>query len=181
MIDEAFREYSETVADTKAGMLWQPIQKLMKKAKQNRRTTQMANLSLGDENGQFAGQPMPALDANPQPGMPAQWQTTDAGSYANPRMDGISQSGTWVNGLLGPGSMSSNVPAPPSSEGLDELALRYGLQPNSFAFESVEPNASQEPDDLLDMAWTNWEGFVGDVNFYDFDMPDLTEGFPRQL
>lgn len=178
MVDEAFQRYSETVADTKTGMLWQPIQKLMKKAKQNRRTAQMANLSLEDGKQESRGQPMPALDTNLQPGLPTQWQTISAGNYANVRMDGISQPGMWVNGLLGPATMSSSVSPSPLNKGLDEPTPTPGLQPDSFAFD-VEPNATQQCDDPLDMAWMNWEGFVGDVSLYDFDMPDLTEGFLR--
>ena len=180
MVDEAFQQYSETVADTKTGMLWQPIQKLMKKAKQNRRTAQMANLSLGDENQRFARQTMPALDASLQPEMSTQGQTRGADNNADDRMDGIARSGVWDNGLLGPGSTSSAIPAPPLGEGLDGLAPTPGSRPDSFPFDLADSNATQGPSDPLDMAWMNWEGFVGDVNFYDFEMPDLTEGFPRQ-
>ncbi len=179
MVDEAFQQYSETVADTKKGMLWQPILKLMKQAKQNRKTVKMANLSLEDRKPELAGLPMPALDAYLQPGISIQEQTEGAGNEAVTRMDEILQSGKWVNGLLDPGSMSTDILDPLLNEGLDGLTPPPGLQPDSSAFDLVETNATEEPGDLVDMAWMNWEGFVGDVNFYDFEMPDLTEGFPR--
>lgn len=139
----------------------------------------MAKLSLDDKRQDFTGQPVPALDANLQPELPTQWQTIDAGGHANTRTEGISQSGMWDNGLLGPGSMSSSVPPSPSDGSLDRLMPTPGLLPDSFEFGLVELNATQESDYPLDMAWMNWEGFVGDVNLYDFDMPDLTEGFLR--
>lgn len=179
MVDEAFQQYSETVADTKKGMLWQPIQKLMKQAKQNRKTVKLGNLSLEDKQQELAGLPMPALEASLQPGLSIQEQTEGAGDDANTRMDEILQSGKWVNGILDTASTSFNVLDTSSSEGLDGLTSPPGLQSDSSAFDLVETNATEEPGDLVDMAWMNWEGFVGDVNFYDFEMPDLTEGFPR--
>lgn len=180
VVDEAFQVYSETVADTKTGMLWRPIQKLMKKAKQNRNLAQMAKLNLANKDQDLAQKagPTPAPNASIPQAWLAQGQTSTADNTTQTGANGTFRPGIWENGLLGPGSTSSSLQNPLPNENLDGRAPTPGGLPDNYAFNMGTPNMTQASGDPY-MAWMDWEGFIGDVNF-DFEMPDLTGDFPQQ-
>lgn len=179
VVDAAFQQYSEIVADTKTGMLWQPIQKLMKKAKQNRRTAQMAILGLGNADQDTAMQPLPTTAANPPPRSPERGQTTSAERNLNARMDTFAPLGVWGDGILGPGSIGPNGPLSSSNDRPGAPTPTTNWTPDGFLFDTADSNSYQEPDNLMDMSWMNWEGFLGDMNVSDLEIPD-SAGAPLQ-
>lgn len=186
VVDIAFQRYAEQVADTERGMLWQPIEKLMKRAKQNREIAriEMANLRVQDQAAAFTN----AVAPTPGPDIPSKLSLTDsrtplqnqgldpgAGMYhaaGNPLI------GLWNAGLLGPGSINPSTPLMQTN--MDGLASTAGL--NDTGSLPLDPPALSSTENAgfpLDMAWTSWEDFVGDVNLTDFDPSDPTAGFPQ--
>lgn len=166
VVDVAFQEYPESVADSKSGMLWQPIQKLMKKAKQNRQTAGMASLNLGDEGNKASSLPIPVQSTFQGP-MESPFNITQPEIGLNSTSTSYednsqgSQIGVWNAGLLGPGSTESNVPAPSALDDIGSLPPLNDTGPGSFLLDLADPNN--------DMAWMNWEDFVGEVNLDDYD------------
>lgn len=167
VVDVAFQEYPESVADSKSGMLWQPIQKLMKKAKQNRQSAAMASLNLGDQGNKASGLPMPVQSTLQEPmkspfniTQPEIGPNSTSTSYEDNSQG--SQMGVWNAGLLGPGSTGSEVPAPSALDDIGSLPSLNDAGPGSFPLDLADPNN--------DMAWMNWEDFVGEVNLDDYDM-----------
>jgi len=183
VVDVAFQRYADLVADTERGMLWSPIEKLMKKARQNKRMAAMAKLSLRDQKEPFANIPAPlpgpanrseaprtASDMKGQTSRP--YPDTLRNMPVNPHTDG------WNARIFAPDSIASNTPSMPDTmEGLTSTPNlnTAPLLMNSTPFSGVGDAASF----LLDMAWNNWEDFVGEVNFADFDLSDPMVGFPQ--
>ncbi|KAL6716437.1 hypothetical protein ACLMJK_006004 [Lecanora helva] len=201
VVEVAFQLYAELVADAERGMLWQPINKLMKKARQNRKTTmQMANLSLAERSSSFPNAHTPMPDADPQrkTSMPNPTISDIQSSFSmsgpsdpqliNPaspfggvpnQVSGNKFSPSWNTGILGPGSTPdpSNASSMQDSVSMGELSAANANsagslppldQTNLASLSRIEdPNAS-----FLDMAWNNWEDFIGEVNLTDFDMSD---------
>lgn len=183
VVDVSYEEYGKTVADTKSGMLWQPIQKLMKKARQTRRSVQMAKLSLED-NAQSAMDVPTHVTSSPEYSMLGSTCPVgliDSGPSANDSGHAFGQTGLWNSGTssLGPGSLDSHVPAPLLpfiSDSVGGAAPTGDLSSDPFSFSLPDASGTLESGLPSDMAWLNWENFIGDVNVNDFDMPDLIEG-----
>lgn len=191
VIDVVFQRYAETVADTERGMLWQPIEKLMKKARQNRRSTQMANLSLGEQSRPFSNvvAPVPGPEVQLTPGtnirpnlsMPdcGTPPTNLASPFAGmPNTVSNKLSPAWNVGILGPGAIE---PSPPTTQTtMDGLAPSPDFTTGSLPFNTTALSGAEDNTGFpLDMAWTNWEDFVGEVNLADFDMSNPQVGFPQ--
>ena len=182
-VDGAFQLYADIVADTQSGMLWQPIEKLMKKAKQNRRTAQMANLSLEESKASPFNAPAQTPGQEPQPGPPrpnpAEAPATNMASPfgAMPNTVGNKLTPAWNVGILSPGSLqSSNAPLMQDSNTMDGLTGTPYFGTSNDLFNMTAPGLSGAEDAAagfpLDMAWNNWEDFVGEVNLADFDVSD---------
>ena len=170
VVDDAFQRYSQKVADTEKGMLWQPIEKLMKKARQNRRMAQMANLNLHERgepvtiNAQNSDTFSGFSTINP----PLQQQGYVPTADAMSRTQWARSTGLWNVGVLGPGSMSPTPAVTQNS--IDGLASAAELGSIPLAFEPPKFGGTQDAGFPLDMAWTNWGDFVGDVNYADVEM-----------
>ena len=137
VVNTAFEQYSETIADSEKGRLWQPVKKLMKKAQSVR--LQKKNATLGDGSADF--------DFNSMP--PVASRTQDS-SMTSPWYDG---------GILQPGSLVNafGEPMQPLPQGPPPA---YGLYHNKPATYNVAVNDSGlEPASL---AWANWENFIND-------------------
>ena len=189
VVDAAYERYAGMVADTEKGMLWHPIEKLMKKAKQNSKLAQMAKLNLGDSKGETANRVIetlrqpearPNLDVGMQP---MQQQTlspnpnTTQGIFADP------QNSPWTAGInsMSAGS-SAKTPFSQSSaaDGFQSLSTTSSLPSDPIPLDLAPFGDMQDANNFpLDMAWTNWEDFVGEVNLGDFDMSDPTAGLPQ--
>ena len=180
VVDYSFQTYADIVADTERGMLWQPIEKLMKKAKQNRHLAQMTKLSLEDQGAAIKNVPAPM----PGLGIPSEISMTNPGVQGNlpgratSHISSAAQQGQWSAGLLGPGSI--NPIAPTLQDETKTPVTTAGLTGGSIPLEPTTFSSTGDTSFPLDMAWTNWEDFVGEVNFADFDMSDATSGFPLQ-
>ena len=188
VVDAAFTRYAELVADTERGMLWQPIEKLMKRAKHNREIAQMpvADLSVRDHTASFANMPTPAPGpaiSSISPGINLKVENQSFGresSASTPYNANYASMGIWNSGLLGPGSINSNTPS--VSTVMDGYTPATGIsEPGSLpTMDPTALNNANNPIIPMDMAWNNWEDFVGDVNLADFDFTDPTvTGFPQ--
>ena len=194
-VDDAFQLYGEIVADTQSGMLWQPIEKLMKKARQNRRTAQMANLSLGEQKQSLPNIPKQMFSQQPRPSpsvpkpaeVPARNMASPFG--AMPNTVGNKLTPAWNVGILSPGSLqTSNSPMMQDNNAMDGLAGTpyYSTMTDSWMpCDVIAPSLGCTEDASagfpLDMAWNNWEDFVGEVNLGDFDMSDPLGATPGSL
>ena len=143
IIDSVLEQWSDQIADTKAGTLLRPIKKLLKKARAARAEAQMSR-----------------LDLNKGPGEPAtQQQQTPAQTPVGNAL----QTGLATTAEVG-GGMQPLVE--PCGYGGDRF-----MSPNDFIFR--DPHGPFDFDFNLDLAatqdlelmdWTNWNEFVSDAN-----------------
>ena len=189
IVEIAFQQYADVVADTTRGMLWHPIEKLMKKARQTRKLAQLSQLSLDDDKRPSTNLPS---TLPPSPGI---GRDTQMSGFASNRQNLNTQtnatrigptssapSSGWNTGILGPGSIQTTT-APILQQGTafstDIPAIATGPNTNSLPLDPSQFSSAEDASFPLDMAWTNWEDFVGEVNFADFDMSDPNAGFPQ--
>ena len=164
IVDYSFQDSSETVADSKSGMLWQPIQKLMKKAKQIRRNAQaVKNTNTSEATPNSAVQIPDASQANSMP-------LNAPGTRLYPAVDNSklqnAEMGRWGSRLQG---LEHTVPDAQS------LSLRVSSEtPASFTNATLNAFSLDISDLNDDMGWMNWESFVEGVDFSDHDF----SGYP---
>ena len=179
IVDVAFQQYADVVADTKRGMLWHPIEKLMKKARQNKKLAQMSKLSLDEKKGASVNEP----SMLPSPKIHRDVPMSDFGEERlNIGPSNASANSGWNTGILGPGSIQTS-PAPISQQSNPFStyipAMTTAPSTASIPLDPSQFSGAEDSNFPLDMAWTNWEDFVGEVNFAGFDMSDPTAGFPQ--
>ena len=151
VVNTSFEQYSETIADSDKGRLWQPVKKLMKKAQSVR--LQKKNLTLRDGNADFDFNSMPSVAS----------KMHDA-SITTPWYDG---------GILQPGSLMNALSEP--MQPLPQCGPpAYGICHNKAAMNNTAvDDTGLEPASL---AWANWENFIND--FTDLESFDA---FPTDL
>ena len=149
IVDYSFQETPETVADSRSGMLWQPIQKLMKKAKQTRRDSQSPSVRDMGTGASRAEMWIPY--ASPRP------ETT---LYTPPRSNSQpAVNSNWDSSNTGSGATNPEFQALNIQDGCQALPSFTDVAPDSLALGASDLNN--------DMGWMNWESFVEGVDFSD--------------
>lgn len=137
IVDQVFEPWAANIADSKRGMLWRPIQKLMAKARRNR---QRGSLMNGDGSATSKAEAIDNFNSTP---------------YQQPMLYTIAQ-----NSTLAPAAQTFLS----SGNSLQTLMLQHQIGQTQTVVPELTPSFNGGGDDIDPINWAEWDEFMQDFD-----------------